>query len=263
MFPLKHFDEDHTHNVSPEILSRIWKKNQIPRSTWYPRSTFHCEGLVKSPDQRKLYMAKRVTEFEPDDFTLPRDYIEELISAASQPADHFCRLDELYCRLVHCAFVTPEDTCSEDGHVISAAADLLSRLPEDPIAFSLDIHADLRLASLPAGYFDFYPTVGLNPEDERRKWHNLTVSSTFSTNILRLALLLSQGILHTPFLRNLRRLGDTTAGLLEEAIEIGREAIDSVRKNACFVTQAFLWSSWQRFAMLYFWCVTSSFILLD
>lgn len=261
MYSLTHSEECHKHHVSPVTLSRIWKEHQFPRSTWYRGSVFHCEGLVKS--QKKLYMAKRVTDFEPEDFTLPRDYIEELISAASQPVDHFCRLDKLYSRLVHCAFVAPEGASSNDENVVSAAADLLSRLPGCPVAFSLESHAGLGMAALPVGFFDSSPTEGLDSENTTKHWHNLTVASTFSTNILRLGLLLSQGIRHVPALRNLRRLGDTTAGLLEEVIEIGGEAIDSVRRNACFVTQAFLWSSWQRFAMLYFWCVIFSFVLVD
>lgn len=195
-------------------------------------------------------MATTVDKFEPEDHITPDDYLKDLIAAASDTTSHFCKLDDLYSRLVDCVLVRSQEAADEDERLAAAAVNLLSRLPDLPVEYSLPGIGPGRLAALSAAYFS-----ARLPMSTPAEWSNLVVASTFNINIIRLALVMSQGRKHVPSLRNLRRLGDTTADLLEAMTKMQREDTNAQHRDACFIVQACLWSSWQRFTMLFFWCV--------
>lgn len=259
MFAEHHPQEEHSHEVTPERLAHIWKAHRVAATTW-PRSTFHCEGLIQSGTEKKLYLATPLTRFEPDEFITPETYLEDMISAAAYPFNHFCRLDELYSQLVQCLFVVGDEASNYDEGVVDTAALLLSRLPSRPVELALDSETESQLLQpLSQGYFEASTQNSLAPTQRPTKtWNNLVVATNFSANVIRVALLFSQSTGSSPSLRNLRRLADTTADLLEETLLLQRRLADNTeRRDALFIVQAFLWSSWQRFTMLYFWYATA------
>ena len=131
-----------------------------------------------------------------------------------------------------------------------------------PTGAVFGVRTKFGVESVGRGYF----TVGLQRKstDEmvERVWESMQVSCQMSTNVVRMALLLAQGRPNVPSWKNLRRLGNTTAELLEEVIELANAAINPSQREAWFVVQAFLWSSWQRVTMLFFWYVHISLDLL-
>jgi len=257
MFVVRHPEGKHDHEVTPERLASIWKAHRIDRSTLYPRSSYHCEGLVQTGIEKRLYLSRPLFEFEPDEFITPISYLEDMISAAGDPHRHFCRLDDIYSQLVDCIFVANDNVSGFDENLADYATRLLSRLPCRPVELALDpdVSVSQVLDSLSLDYFEI-EAVHTSPHLQRNItncWDNLVVTSKFSANVVRAALTISQDTKKTPSLRNLRRLADTTAELLEETVQLQRLIVDTKRRQSCFIVQAFLWSSWQRFAMLFFW----------
>jgi hypothetical protein len=253
MFRGRHLHPDcvHTHRISKERLNFLWTQHLTLPMGSYPRSNYHCEGLTESPDNPKLYLATSVDKFEPDDFLSPDTFVQDLISDAAQSARHFCRLDTRYAQLVDCVFV--HSTASDPGITatpVERARDLLLRLPDTPVELSPDFEVASGLVP-PAPGDGYCQQSSLLPQ-----WNNMVAASAFSTNVSLFALLLSQDSEKSiPSIRNLRRLSDTTAGLLKIAASIQRVEVDPIRARACYVVRAFLWSSWQRFTMLFLWCV--------
>jgi len=235
MFLVRHPEEEHNHEATPERLSRVWKAHRIAPSKWYPRSSFHCEGLIKAGTEKKLYLAKRVAEFEPGEFIAPTAYLEDMISAAADPSWHFGRLDDLYSQLVNCIFVVLDEVTNYDQCVVDAAASLLSRLPSRPVELASDPEVPVSqvLESLLLGYFEADTQNPSSPTQHTAKsWNDLVVASKFSANVVRVALLLGQSTKNIPSLRNLRRLADTTADLLEETVQLQRLIVDTGRREA-------------------------------
>jgi hypothetical protein len=246
---------------SQKRILRTWQDHKIGPNPREQRSSFHCHGIVQSEGQKSLYLAAPPYEFEPDDFVLVKDYCNNLCTAANDISNHFRLLDGEYSKLVDCRFLVHSEEYTDES-AVRRANDILRRLPEFPPELSLGSERSLELESVGRGYFTVGPQRKGTDETVERVWESMQVSCQMSTNVVRMALLLAQGRPNVPSWKNLRRLGNTTAELLEEVNELANAAINPSQREAWFVVQAFLWSSWQRVTMLFFWYVHISLDLL-
>jgi hypothetical protein len=190
---------------------------------------FHCEGLTATKENPRLYLATANIEFEPDDYVQPEDFVNDLVTDAQHGERHFCRLDARYTSLLHCVFVYSAGAEHDATAVSKRAFSLLSRLPRVPVELppDLDIATPLNL-DLSAGYH--------HPNTSSLDWSNMAVASSHATTIALFALIISQDSERSmPSLKNMRRLGDTTAGLLEIATSLQRAGTDVERAKACYV----------------------------
>lgn len=162
-----------------------------------------------------------------------RDLYEEVLDRES----HCSRLDHLSSQIVSCNLqIEGKDDISEQTYY------LLTRLPARP----------LRLPDIPAALSPDYLVHDSPGEGNSTAtvWHDLQVTSYISTNVIRTALL-SVIYPHSAYLM-LRSFLDTVADLISTASKLSSSADSELARQGWFVLRAFLWASWQRCTMIYF-----------
>lgn len=152
---------------------------------------------------------------------------------------HCLRLDDLSSEIVLCNFqIDSKDDISDQAY------HLLTRLPARP----------LQLPNVPAAVsrdylvHDSYEEA--NSTATATLWHDLQVTSYISANVIRTALLLviyphSADLMLRDFL-------DTVANLISTASTLSLSADSELARQSWFVPRVFLWASWQRRTMIYF-----------
>lgn len=205
-------------------------------------SPFICEGLEYSiEDGVHRYYTKMEQNGRRE--KLCRDLYEKVLDGKS----HCPRLDDRFSKIVLCNF-----QLNGTENISDRTYNLLTRLPARP----LELH-------------DVPPTLSpdyLIPSSSRNRysttiatlWHQLQVTSYVSTNVIRTALL--SAIYHGRASHMLRNLVDTIADLLTTAGTLSLSADSELAKQRWFVVQVFLWTSWQRCTMIYFYSILAWYL---
>ena len=88
----------YSRSQSRKAISHLEARALLDQTS-YPRSSYHCEGLISTGTEKKFYLATHAAEFVvgfvPDEFIAPTTFVEDMISAASKPYRDFCQLDYL------------------------------------------------------------------------------------------------------------------------------------------------------------------------
>ena len=224
---------------------------------------FICWSLEYSrEDGTHRYYTKEKQE------TLRESYCRKLYSEASDVKGHVERLDSLFCELVVCNFPRqvrqrnmPSNAWPSPGQewphtesrdLVIEACDLLSRLPAVPLELPHD-----------GPVIDLAYYKKMEPHDETsqsRGWQYLQMVSYTTTNVIRVALMVamyrmtSTGTMLDSFI-------NTTADLMSTASRLSTLAGPGDEKVRWFLVRVFLWTSWQRSSMLYFYSILSGHIL--
>ena len=156
------------------------------------------------------------------------------------PGNQLEALDTVFSELWECNF----SDYKNPQKVVADACHLLTRLPTFPL--------ELPESSSTHGPRD----VGQDSSEEivtraSINWQGLPFAREFSTNVIRVAILVAiRGPhKHSPDLRNFI---DNTASLLNTASQLSGLAASN-EKRKWYIVRALLWSSWQRSNMLYFY----------
>ena len=173
----------------------------------------------------------------------------QLYQAVTPAEGHCQRLDDCYSQIVVCNFQTHgrHEKTAED------ACDVLGRLPEIP----------LELPDQPPFYNpDYLVDVASRTLSPRALgWRDLSVVTYVATNVIRTALMAAifQGQTTGTMLD---KFIDTTADLISTSSALYSSTSSSDEKYIWFLVRAFLWTSWQRCSMMYFYTIVGSHIKL-
>lgn len=167
----------------------------------------------------------------------------KLYSDVVESKDYWSRLDSTFSQIVQCNFLELSDVGTEFDSPQKAMAEacrLLGRLP----AFPLEL-PDLCL--LPSSAFACNGS-----SNETVGWQDLDAVSRVDTNVIRVAIAVA---MYGPRAEDtmVKVFIDRVAELLSTASRLANLAISSDEKSNWFLVRAFLWTSWQRSSMLYFY----------
>lgn len=205
-------------------------------------SPFICEGLEYS---LKNGVHRYYTKLEQNEHRerLCRDLYEAVLDCQS----HCPRLDDRFSQIVLCNLrLEGTDNISDRTYR------LLTRLPSRP----------LELPDIPAVLSPDY-RVHDSPGEEARTatatlWNQLQVTSYVSANVIRTALLCV--IYRGMAAGMLQNFVDTIADLLGTASTLYSSADSETAKQGWVIVRAFLWTSWQRCTMMYFYSISESYL---
>lgn len=159
--------------------------------------------------------------------------------------ESYCQqLDRLLSPIVQCNFQPEEGT----DEISDRAHHLLSRLPAIP----------LELPNIPETISPKYFTqvscmLHENSSPSVTLWDQLQVTSYVSASVIRTALL--SIIYQAKASGMLQNFIDTLADLLSTAGDLSSSQSSGLSQEKWFVVRAFLWTSWQRSSMIYFYTV--------
>ena len=166
-------------------------------------------------------------------------FCRKLYSVAVESEDYWSHLDSTFSQSVQCNFVKLDSP----PKIVAEACHLLDRLP----AFPLEL-PDLYL--LPASAFAYN---GLS--NKTAGWQDLLAVSNIDTNVIRVALVVAIYGSETRHVTLVKDFIDRIAALLSTASRLADLPISSDEKSSWFLLRAFLWASWQRSSMLYFYSI--------
>ncbi len=144
-------------------------------------------------------------------------------------------------------------THGRDEKIAEEACDILGRLPEIP----------LELPDQPPFYSPEYSVdiASRTPSLRVAGWRDLSAVTYVATNVIRTALMAAMFQGQTTGTM-LNKLIDTTASLISTLSALCLSTSSSDEKYNWFLVRAFLWTSWQRCSMMYFYTIISSHIRL-
>ena len=164
------------------------------------------------------------------------------------PDAHCSRLDQVFSQIVACNF-QPKEGADE---IVDHTGRLLSRFPA----------RSLELPDTPDSIDpDFLAPASTGEENlpaSTNCWQRLQVTSYVSVSVIRSALLLV--IYHHIGSGMLTNFLDTIADLMTTASELSSVANLQIEHQRWFLVRAFLWSSWQRCTMLYFYGILGRYL---
>ena len=205
-------------------------------------SPFLCEGLEYSFDGgvHRYYTAVEQKERRE---TLCHELYQQVLDCES----HCSRLDDRFSRIVLCNLQT-ENT----NYISECAYDLLARLPARPLRLPEEppaLNSDYRVHNIPGEQ---------SPTTAATLWDDLQVTSYVSANVIRTALL--SAIYRGMASHMLQNLVDTVADLIGTASTLSSSADSEIARQRWFVVRVFLWTSWQRCAMIYFYGILEHYL---
>ncbi len=205
-------------------------------------SPFICDGLEYSFENgvHRSYTEAQQNEHRKN---LCRDLYEQVVGCES----HCARLDDRFSKIVLCNF-QPEET----NNILERTHHLLIRLPARPV----ELH-DVPPALNPDYCIPHSHEEG-NSATAATLWHQLQVTAYVSANVIRTALL--SVIYRGRSSHMLQNLVDTIADLLGTASTLSSSADSELARQKWFVVRAFLWTSWQRCTMIYFYSILQEYI---
>lgn len=191
--------------------------------------SFVCEGFYYSFED-----GKHKSYSQREHALLVEGFCTHLCELAYDAESHVSRLDDAFSTIVICNF-QPKGPIPA---ILDCTLNLLSRLPARP----------LELPDLPCGLNPAYliPSASSDEDLNPVRWPTLQAAHV-SSNVIRCALLTT---IDKRFLDC--RLIDSIAELLEVASQLSSEAKTEPMRQQWFIVRAFLWTSWQRCIMIYF-----------
>ena len=173
----------------------------------------------------------------------------QLYDAVAPAEGHCKRLDDCFSQIVVCNF----QTHGRHEKITEDACDILGRLPEIPLELP-----DQLLFYSPDDSVDVASRT-LSPRAVG--WRDLSVVTYVANNVIRTALMAA--IFQTKTTGTmLDEFIDTTADLLSTSSELCQSTASSDEKHSWFLVRAFLWTSWQRCSMMYFYTIVGSHLKL-
>lgn len=164
------------------------------------------------------------------------NFAKELFAQVLDPENHVHRLDAVFSRLVECNWRLKEPV----KQVVARVSDMLTRLPERPLAL-MDFSGDI-----PQQYFlGHVSEPHLSSSPWKPSWDTLKAAAFLSTNVIRTALAVVTYHLFDEYL-------NCVAELLDAASRLSEKAESELDRQRWFIVRAFIWASWQRSQMLYF-----------
>ena len=205
-------------------------------------SPFICEGLEYSFEGgvHRYYTAVEQKERRE---TLCHELYQQVLNCES----HCSRLDDRFSRIVLCNLQI-ENT----NYVSDCAFNLLTRLPARPLQLPEEPPA------LNSGYLIHNVPAEQNPTATATMWDDLLVTSYVSANVIRTALL--SVIYRGRASHMLQNLVDTVADLIGTASALSSSADSEIARQRWFVVRVFLWTSWQRCTMIYFYSILEEYL---
>ena len=203
---------------------------------------FNCEGFGYS-------LEAGVHRFLPDSEQNERRerFCRDLYEQALDPISHCSRLDDSFSKIVSCN-LRVEGKNDISDHIYH----LLTRLPARP----------LQLPDVPPALRPDY-LVHDHPRDRQStttvtSWDHLQVTSYVDASVIRTALL---SVIY-PYTANqmLQSFLDTVADLIGTASKLSSSADSEPAKQGWFLVRAFLWTSWQRCNMIYFFTFVRKYL---
>ena len=197
---------------------------------------FQCQGLEYSFDNGRHHY---FTEQEKS--TVRENFCHRLWTETSNLESHCTSLDTVFSQFVICNL-----TYDEPQIIVAEACRLLRRLPSTPV----------ELPDMPSHLNPFYAQDRFeNVEDSHSfVWQDLRVVSYVTTNVIRTAFIVAMygGKSRHMMVNNFINI---TAELLSTASRLSSTAVCADDKDRWFLVRAFLWTSWQRASMLYFYSI--------
>ena len=203
---------------------------------------FACESLEYNYDmENKIHESYSKAE----QYVRRKALCRQLYDAVAPAEGHRERLDDCFSRVVVCNF----HTHSRHEKIVEDACDILGRLPKIPL-------------ELPDQLPDFSPDYSVNvasrtPSPRVVRWRDVSVVSYVATNVIRTALMAAifqastTGTMVVKFI-------DTTANLISTSSDLCQSTSSIYEKQNWFLVRAFLWTSWQRCSMMYFYTIVGS-----
>lgn len=208
-------------------------------------SPFICEGFEYSLENGiHRYYTK-------EEQNLGREtFCHDLYARVLDCESHCAKLDERFSQIVLCNFQLQEGM----DDIPDRTSQLLARLPARP----------LELPSIPPAlspnYFTSLSCAERDTTATASPWDQLQVTSYISTNVIRTALLAV--IYRGGASGMLQNLVDTIADLLNTASTLSSSTDSGFARQRWFIVQSFLWTSWQRCNMIYFYSILGAYLEL-
>ena len=202
------------------------RSNSIPPS-------FSCVGFGYSRTDNVTHYYDEKTQH-----LRARDFCRDLFEEVNDPAGHFPRLDEVFSKLLDCNFIPSEPVF----RVAERACQRLMRLPATPLKI------DNGAIQLDPSYYS-HNSSSQTPEFENT-WDDLQVTRNFSTNTIRVALLIANNGIAAMAI-SIASFINTVAELFEASSQLAAVAEPGPDEEKWFIVRAFLWTAWQRSIMLH------------
>lgn len=213
-------------------------------------ATFLCEYFTHSLMEGgyRIY-----TELEQDQRR--EGFCRDLYEQVLDPESHCSRLDDQFSRIVSCNIQIEAFSqldldifpTKETKDIVDSTYHLLTRLPAVP----------LWLSDVPPGLSPYYSIYSQGTETATL-WQDLRVTSYVSANVIRTALL--SVIYRGTASHMMQDFIDTIADLIGTAGILSSSADSEFARQRWFVVQAFLWTSWQRCTMIYFYSILGGYL---
>ena len=169
-------------------------------------------------------------------------FCRELYAQVSDCESHCLRLDDRFSQIISCNFRT-----EKIDDISDFAYRLLTRFPARPFHL-LDVPP-----ALSPDYLVHSPPVPVEGDSTATitLWRNLKVTSYISTNVIRTALVVA--IDRVSAYQSLPMFLNSIADLISTTSRLSLSADSELTRQSWFIVRAFLWTSWQRCTMIYFY----------
>ena len=171
----------------------------------------------------------------------------DLYDQALDPASLCSRLDDRLSQIVSCNFWIEgkNDIADHTHHLLTRLPARRLQLPDEPPALSPD-------------YINHGPSKDEHSTAAVTLWADLQMATYVSANVIRAALLLV--IYPHMAYQMLQPCLDTVADLISTASKKSSSANTELARQSWFVVRAFLWTSWQRCTMIYFFTFVGAYL---
>ncbi|OKL60969.1 hypothetical protein UA08_03689 [Talaromyces atroroseus] len=246
------------HTFTREQISRV-----LDEGRFRPRDGIEGkpgEFISKSLSMDRDYVNNKTHVYSPNEVQKRAEQLcEDYSATVEEPLNHWGRLDASFSELITCNFMAFETQKTSES-IIEDVYNLLSRLPATPVP----VDTRINLAELDGEYFSHRPeksdSLDASDINEGHKWENSRVTTAVSTNVIRVAIELTKTSVGNG---NIGLFIDLVADLLTiVSTELANTtAAGDSDCHKYFLIQAFLWTTWQRVVMLYFWWILK--LILD
>ncbi|RDW57268.1 hypothetical protein BP5796_12718 [Coleophoma crateriformis] len=248
----------------PEQLNSIWKDGCdrcpiFPEQTneRFRNDTLHCDDLSFDADGTRMDDCARQNALN--------SLWTQLLTMTKDPAIHFKSLDSAVSERLVCQYQASELDPRVSAEVaVERASHLLTRLPAVPSQIDLTSYlwGDPSQAKPLRGYLTSNTSRDDNSANSRSAWAQLQVVSRVSSAVLKLSLLVTTcGNSRYSLGLSIKSFIDFVSGLIDAGTSFNRNSREYEIVGSSILT-AFLWTTWQRSLMLFFWFVLKTHLAL-
>ncbi|KAI9733269.1 MAG: hypothetical protein M1834_003353 [Cirrosporium novae-zelandiae] len=198
-------------------------------------------GERRSPSQRRDILVQ-----------LCNDFLQSVRDSKS----HYSHLDHAFSKTLTCNFLAHGKAPHDE--IVEGAFRFLSRLPAYPPEIEFGKQQVVAESFSKEYFFGNMQTNLAKANEPSSAWQSLQVVKAVNKNIIRMALQITANSLRemrNQYSEELFGFVDLTAELFQIGCEMASQENDIKHKHLWFVVCSFLWTSWQRSVMLFFWTV--------